>query len=99
MITASQFARQYASAWATLSPMSEEFVRHVNGASCERVYSPVRFRVSPLRRSLVNEIAFRIFMRQARDGSRSKGPSDIVETTFHDITRDERWARLGSAAP
>src|SRR3954452_10876961 len=35
MITASQFARQYASTWAVLTPMSEEFVRHVNGIWCE----------------------------------------------------------------
>jgi hypothetical protein len=82
--------------------MSEEFVRHVNGAWYERVYSPVRYRVSPSRRSLVNEIAFRIFLRQARDGSRSRGllsASDVVDATFQEIITDERWARLSGAAP
>lgn len=96
MITASQFARQYASTWAVLTPMSEEFVRHVNGAWCERIYTPIRSKVSRYRRALVNEIAFQIFANKARTG-RSSGLNELeeeVDIIFQKIIKNERWAWL-----
>jgi hypothetical protein len=99
MITASQFARQYASAWAVLTPMSEEFVRRVNGASCERVYTPVRSKVSRHRRASVNEIAFQLFAKEGRTG-RGLGLYEREEEAhkiFRELIENERWARLGNA--
>ena len=100
MITASEFARQYASTWAVLTPMSEEFVRHVNGVWCERMFAPVRSRVSRYRRALVNEVAFQIFAKEAQNRAteRSLFVSQVAaDAMLQEIVSDQRWARLGEA--
>jgi hypothetical protein len=93
MITASQFARQYASTWAILTPMSEEFVRHVNGAWCERIYTPIRSKVSRYRRALVNEAAFQIFANETRSGLYRR--EEDIDIIFQKIMANERWSRHG----
>ena len=97
MISETQFARQYASAWRTLTPMSEQFVRNVNGAWCEQVFSPIRSRLLPFRRWLRNEIAFRVFVADMQVSPRPQSlfiSNDMVNQIFDNIQTDERWRKL-----
>src|SRR5262245_60132705 len=101
MITASQFARSYASTWAVLTPMSEEFVRHVNGVWCERIFAPVRSRVSRFRLAVVNEVAFQIFLKEAQNDRpvRSLFVSEKeADEILQAVISDRRWTNLGTVA-
>ena len=102
MIDAAQFARSYASTWAVLTPMSEEFVRHVNGVWCKRIFPAVRSRrVLQSRRAFINEVAFRIFSREAQGGQTARSLFVGEKEATDELQRlmlDERWARFGDVA-
>jgi len=58
MISEIEFARDFASFWRLATPTMDGFVRRLNKGAYTRDFLPMGARVSPNRRSLVNELAF-----------------------------------------
>jgi hypothetical protein len=63
MISETNFASHFTSVWKGLAPTSELFVRKINSRLYEREFPRMASSVAPARRALVNETAFRFFVR------------------------------------
>ena len=98
MISETEFASRYSSTWRMLAPMTEDFVRYVNGAWYERKFAALRSRhVQPQRRSIVNEVAFQAFALDIFN-EQSEEPNfffDPFSSAIEQVANDERWSAQG----
>ncbi len=67
MITEKLFASSHHAFWHDLLPMGEHYIRSVNH-DLERFDKPLQARSSPAVRGIVNELAFRLFVKATTDG-------------------------------
>ncbi len=65
MITETRFALSHHAFWHDLLPMAEQFTRSIND-SPNRFESPLQALEAPALRGVVNELAFRLFVRAER---------------------------------
>jgi hypothetical protein len=61
LISETDFSQNYSSAWRSLAPATDLFVRKLNMQLCEREFTPMKSMVSAGRRAFINEIAFQLF--------------------------------------
>lgn len=91
MISETEFARRYTSSWRILTPMTEDFVRHVNGSWCVQMFAPLRNKdVLPRRRSVVNEIAFRALVIENHQ-SKVMADAELLLLAAAELACDPRW--------
>jgi hypothetical protein len=101
VISETEFARRYTSTWRMLTPMTEDFVRHVNGSWCVERFAPLRSRkVRRERHAIINEVAFRAFVlglgAKATDQSNPISPSRLLNAAISELSDDQLWARKAS---
>jgi hypothetical protein len=79
-----------------LTPMTEDFVRHVNGSWCIKRFTPLRStRVRRERHAVINETAFRAFvLGESRSGDvTGTPPSELLVTAMTELSTDPLWIR------
>jgi hypothetical protein len=98
VITVSAFCKVHSSFWKGLTPTMDVFVRRLNLGQYEREFPEMKASTSPLRRGLINEIAFNIFSEEVRrrvgwppprltkDGV-SKAMDEVLSQTIHKEVR------------
>lgn len=72
MISEVFFATNYTSAWKTIAPTMDLFVRRMNMDGRERIWPPIESITEPHRRGLINEASFILFARSASVPTSSK---------------------------
>jgi hypothetical protein len=80
MISEHKFANSYSSFWNQLLPIADSFLRHLNLAS-ERFATPITssLPIDRDRRSVVNELGFRLFRERTITGSLSEEKVTSIE--------------------
>jgi hypothetical protein len=74
--SASAFAREFSSAWKSLAPTTDIFVKKLNANLYEREAPELISDVDPSRRALINEIAFNLFFRSVTEQWEDWRPSN-----------------------
>ncbi|WP_435641123.1 hypothetical protein [Micavibrio aeruginosavorus] len=85
MISEIEFIREHTSFWRTISPLSEDFVRHINIHVLDRAHSALNEKSATSRRALINEVSFRIFCRSAQE---KKSIDSTLESDLKNITEE-----------
>jgi len=82
MISEIVFVRDYTSFWRTISPLSEDFVRHINMHVLDRYEAELITKTVTSRRAIINEIGFELFCTCYETGSTS---DHIIAHEIHNI--------------
>lgn len=82
MISEIAFIRDHTSFWRTISPLSEDFVRHINVRVLDRHENEFISKIGTSRRAIINEVGFELFCRCRKTGSPLE---DIVSSEIEDI--------------
>jgi hypothetical protein len=104
LISETNFAQDHTSAWRSLAPTTDLFVRRLNLQMCTRQFAPLVSSIAANRRAFINEIAFENFSRQvAGEGERSffqRTPSvEAVTSARTTIARLEKLTPQGIEDP
>ena len=83
MITASTFSRLYSSFWRDVAPTTELFVRRVNLGQYERDFPEMTTSTEPMRRGVINELAFALFCESVK--RQKRWPSAASDLTLDEI--------------
>jgi hypothetical protein len=80
MISEHKFSNSYSSFWNQLLPIADSFLRHLNLAS-DRFAAPIAssLPIDRDRRSVINELGFRLFRERAMSGSLSEEKVTSIE--------------------
>lgn len=84
MITVTAFCRMHSSFWRDLTPTVDVFVRRLNLGHYEREFPEMKFATAPMRRGLINEIAFSVFCKAVGGGRTSWPPHNLTRTELEE---------------
>ncbi|MGB4057256.1 MAG: hypothetical protein WBK77_04150 [Alphaproteobacteria bacterium] len=82
MISEIAFIRDHTSFWRTISPLSEDFVRHINVQVLDRHETELISKIGTSRRAIINEVGFELFCRCRKTDSTL---DDLVSGEIEDI--------------
>ena len=85
------FSSNYPSIWRTLTPMMDLFVRRMNQNGYERQFTPLKSKIDPSRRGVINEAANRFL-------SNAKAPTSLDLASASWLIRDHAITVLPSVA-
>jgi hypothetical protein len=89
MISETMFASHYSSIWRSLAPTSEIFVRKINRQLYERAFPGMTSMTTANRRALVNEAAFKLFVRHSSQAAAQPLFSRLTAQTIFQLSEAE----------
>jgi hypothetical protein len=104
LISETAFAQDHSSAWRSLAPTTDLFIRRVNLQLCNREFPPLLSSTMPSRRAFINEMAFVSFAQVASGEGRGwyfeEWPStEVVDSARKTISRLENLPPLSIEMP